>query len=649
MAKLAKKVRNGRWAELSVHDVSGVMKRCLCVVFMAAVAVMALPSCAEEETVNSHASDGAIYCNTDTGYSNYFPAQNLIVGRTGTGSSWYMYNGIAFFRLPRKTLSAAEWVWPSAQNGSLQRVNADVWLLGWQSSPSIVSSWKHYSDTDDRTLLNGYPVMKLVDDWVPSNTTFSGTWTISGDTPLDCYARLLNRGATTNDYAVIRINPDANFGTAGTDAVQYQFRIASGDKTSPSRAVYTYADISGGPTASPFSDEQRTSADFSDGKVAWAQCATASSVSMPYAAYAGATGGVTRSLVFLVPIPYTTCSNSWFSLNVAPFASRSVPAGVNLDLWGLGVVQGSGDADMALEESVHIASNDDAFTHLGGQTPVKLVDNIIGGGSVLTPGNTIRLRPSAQRAILRWVNNQVIENAETGGSRTAAWLVFRLNPDADVASSDWGVGIGSATTPEIPSRFETIGNVTWKQLLGNTSFESGNNNWDRYANTFTLTSSDFNQARTGSKALLFAVSATEESPITTSANNANCCQDANVSKYRGHRFIVKASFLNPSSNPLATGQSAELRVSENGNSAHLWTDAGILGPSSVKDTWIDYVKTNTFRQTITTARVQPIFRSGTTQGQTSASGSCYCDDVELWVEEFHQIPDEVKGTTIIFR
>jgi len=302
---------------------------------------------------------------------------------------------------------------------------------------------------------------------------------------------------------------------------------------------------------------------------------------------------------------------------------------------------------MVLEENVHIASNDDAGTHLDGQTPVKLVDNIIGGGSVLTPGSTIRLRPSAQRAILRWVNNQVTANAEAGGSRTSAWLVFRLNPDAEVAASDWGVGIGSVTTPEIPSRFEAIEYGTWTQLLSNASFESGNNGWSIAANAFTLTAADFNQARTGSKALRFAVSATDESPITTTANNANCWRDVNVSNYRGHRFIVKASFLNPSSDPLTTGQSTEIRVNENYTSTTLWTDAGILGPSSVKDTWIDYVRTDTFRQTIEAVRIQPIFRSGTTQGQTSASGSCYCDDVELWVEEFYQIPDEAKGTTII--
>ena len=648
MAKLAKTVRNGGWAKLSAC-VGGGVKRCLGVAFMAAVVVMALPSCAEEETVNSHDNDGALYYKPETSSNyGYFPAQNLIVGRTGSGGTWYMFNGVAFFRMPRKTLVAAEWVWPSAQSGKLTKANADVWLLGWQSSPSMVSAWVHCSDTDSRKLLNGYPVMKLVDDWVPSNTTFSGTWKISGETPLDCYARLLNRGAATNHYAVMRINPDANYGTPGTEELTYQFRISASHNASPCKAVYTYADIPGQPTASPFSEEQRTSPGFSDKKVAWAQCATASSVSMPYAAYAGATGGVMRSLVFLVPIPYTTCSNSWLSLNVAPFASHSVPAGVNLDLWGLGVVPGSADADMALEESVHIASNDDALTHLGGQTPVKLVDNIIGGGSVLTPGNTIRLRPSAQRAILRWVNNQVIENAKTGGSRTAAWLVFRLNPDAEVVSSDWGVGIGSATTPEIPSRFEAIENGTWKQLLGNTSFESGNSGWSMWANGFTLTAVDYNQARTGSKALRFAVSATEASPIATDANNANCLQsNVNVSNYRGHRYIVKGSFLNPSSDPLTTGQSTEIRFYE--NSSGIWTDTGIIGPSSVKDTWVDHARTNTFRQTVTTAGVQPIFRSGTTQGQTSASGSCYCDDVELWVEEFHQIPDEVKGTTIIFR
>ena len=170
---------------------------------------------------------------------------------------------------------------------------------------------------------------------------------------------------------------------------------------------------------------------------------------------------------------------------------------------------------------------------------------------------------------------------------------------------------------------------------------------ERRENGKTGTAVDFNQARTGSKALRFAVSATEESPITTDANNANCWQDVNVSKYRGHRYIVKGSFLNPSSDPLTTGQSTEIRFYE--NSSGIWTDTGIIGPSSVKDTWVDHARTNTFRQTITTARVQPIFRSGTKQGQTSASGSCYCDDVELWVEEFHQIPDEVKETTIIFR
>ena len=42
MAKLAKTVRNGGWAELSAY-VGGGVKRRLCMAFMAAVAVMASP------------------------------------------------------------------------------------------------------------------------------------------------------------------------------------------------------------------------------------------------------------------------------------------------------------------------------------------------------------------------------------------------------------------------------------------------------------------------------------------------------------------------------------------------------------------------------------------------------------------------------
>ena len=631
----------------------GYSAACFCA---AACALAAAVAFGETETVKSHLNDGSVFFRPNIGTSGLgnFPHQNLIVGRTGSGNTWYMYNGIAFFRLPMRTMTAASWVFPSCQNGTISAANADMWSLGWQSSPSIANSWCLGVDNDTRILLNNRKPDKLIDNWIPAGTSFSGK-TVSDELILDYYGLLLNRGAGTNDYVVLRINPDADYGTAGTNESAAQFRITAADgpdgsiASSPARALYTYHDFTASPDASRFSEDQQASEGYLSVTARWAQCASPEGVSMPYIAYAGATNGSMRSLIFLLPLPDATCSNSWLTLNVAPFASCRVPAGVNLDLWGLGVVTNKTNVDMLLEENVHLAADEDAATHLGGRTPVKLVDNFVSGGSVLTPGQTLRLRARQQRDILRWINNQIVFSAESGKGRDG-WLVFRLNPDANVSSSDWGVGIGTVATPEIPSRFEAQRYVTWKQILYNPSFESGNGYWTRAVNKFYLDVVSTDSARTGGKAMKFAVSATEESPITSDANNANFSQTVDVSAYRGHRYVAKASYKNPSEDPMTTGQGAEVRlynkISTSQNS--LWS-LSVLSPTGAKDTWVDFTRNGVFPANMGSAILQGILRSGTTQGQTSASGSCWADDFELWVEEFHQIPDEEGGFTIMFK
>ena len=155
--------------------------------------------------IYSDDGDGAIF------NYNYFQTQDLICGYTSGDRD---YNGVAFFELPYKIIDSDLALTAVINMGVLSNANIDVWGLGYVATPVMDYTWMLTADTDTRMLLNGDSPVKIADNIVTSGQSVAvGTvW----HTDISQRAVLFNfidglydNGAKAGDYAVIRINTDA--------------------------------------------------------------------------------------------------------------------------------------------------------------------------------------------------------------------------------------------------------------------------------------------------------------------------------------------------------------------------------------------------------------------------------------------------------
>ncbi len=194
------------------------------------------PPTTETVTIYSHANDGAVF---PTGT---FTAQDLL-SSTGGGDTGN-YTGIAIFELPEQLMTDVNMSMTAVSVfGMLPGINIDLWGLGYTTTPYLNKEWFSVSDTDTRLLLNGLPPVKIADNIVTNGQSVSvgEVWRPTAPQRVDL-RRFLNglysNGAKPGDYAVIRVNMDADPRNVGCGV-----RWGGSHRTDPERRAMLTATI----------------------------------------------------------------------------------------------------------------------------------------------------------------------------------------------------------------------------------------------------------------------------------------------------------------------------------------------------------------------------------------------------------------------
>lgn len=186
-------------------------------------------------SIYSDGSDGSVY-QTNTGIGS-FPTQDLIVG----GASGANYAGVAIFQLPDLgggAVLSANLTFTVRSSGTMPSANADIYGLGYVSSPpSLDKNWVLIGDSETRdgntlgTNLGADLPVKLLDNAVTAGTTMHSneTTVVSGSGLIDFVNSLYTvYGASAGDFAVFRVNPDAD--QFNTEGIASNFRYGGSDR-----------------------------------------------------------------------------------------------------------------------------------------------------------------------------------------------------------------------------------------------------------------------------------------------------------------------------------------------------------------------------------------------------------------------------------
>jgi len=194
------------------------------------------PRTTETSIIYSHANDGTVFA------TGYFTAQDLL-SSTGGGDTGN-YTGIAIFELPEQLMTDVDMSLTAVSVfGLLPGINIDLWGLGYTTTPYLSKDWFSVSNTDTSLLLNGVPPVKIADNIVTNGQSVSvgEVWRPTVE-QRDVLRRFLNglydKGAKPGDYAVLRVNMDADPHNVGCGV-----RWGGSHRTDPERRATLTATI----------------------------------------------------------------------------------------------------------------------------------------------------------------------------------------------------------------------------------------------------------------------------------------------------------------------------------------------------------------------------------------------------------------------
>ena len=585
-------------------------------------------------------------------------------------------NAYMWAKLPTNFCTSAELVCPVAQGGTISDANIDIWMLGIENKLGNLTYdqkvwWHTWDDTTSVRINNNGKYSYLLDNRFPvkiqNNAIVAGT-TINKDTDSPIVFRpdglmtqiglFFNRGATMNDFMMMRFNPDKlemsgqiRFSGYSTEQVEISNRL-EGTNLAAMHVRYSAPDDVPPVPQPQLSAAEQASETYVRSTVNWVQYRDSDGASgFSYPAYCGVKDGKTRDLYFTIDAPAYTLTNAWLTLNALPPFTGSLPKGAQVSL----SLAGFADAPAADKDFV---VTDAMFE---GQTPVLLQENVLRGG--LSAGKSLFTDGVGQRNLIRALNARVKEAAmvqklgyaERGGKKA----VFRLAVEAAGDAGDWGFSIGSAATPGMEAFFEAIEYRKLIKLFSNTGFEEGLKNW-------TLSQSSWTDEQAGvvedpadpsNHCLRFSIKNLE----STAWFQAYQSYRESVETLRGRPYYVSYRVYVPSSAPIKkrTDNLTEFgwwlfwgRGVDNSGAV---SDKQIAGNRSADegtacDKWREvrgmYILPDNITEVL---RIYVQFRFGEIDKAANEGDTIYYDDVTVEFEDFYEYPKERKMFHLIVR
>lgn len=632
---------------------------------MLAVAAMLCAPCFAG-TFSTFCTPGQSVLNTNT----LAFANGLSVGGdgqyTGVGiQNGYNVNSFLWIGMPTNFFTGATLVCPVALRGTMKNAAMDIWWIG--TMPSVSSpgnsysiSWHAYDDTTPARpmsngscyLLNGRMPVKVVNDAIPMNTyvnwgseQYIGTKDFSSEILNTQIGMAFNRGATTDDYMLLRLNPDALHAAGEFRFSGYSTaKVESGDATS---AIHIDFDTVAGVTAPAprLSAEERASDWYVRSTVDWVQYRDSDGAAgFSYPAYCGVKDGKTRDLIFTFNAPEYTVTNAWLTLNALPPFTGTIPSGASVKLSLLGFVDApAANTDLVVTDAM-----------LEGQEEVVLQENVLLYG--IASGTSLLSEGLGQRNLIRALNARAKAAAlANDGSVSGKKAVMRLSVTSADLSSDWGFSIGSVATPGVEAFFECIEYRKWIYLFSNTDFEDGMTGWTVSNKTYTENQISVVEDPTdpSNHCLRFCNTDTPTGTLEVMQIQSG---SSFVESLRGRPYKVDFRIYTPSDHPITKKTSS---LTEFGwwifgsyrNSKFTQVNSNrAVDESTGKDSWVSRGSAmNILPGDITTDfRFYVQFRCSNAV-DVDDGAIYYIDDITVKVQEFYEYPKEREGMVLILK
>ena len=632
---------------------------------LAAAAMICAPCFAE--TFSTFCTPGQSVLNTNT----LAFANGLSVGGNGQYTAVGIQNGyhvdtFLWIGMPDKLFTGATLVCPVALRGTMKGAAMDIWWIGTMSSVSSPGnsysiSWHTYDDTTPARpmangsyyLLNGRMPVKVVNDAIPINTyvdwgkagQYYGTKDFSSEALNTQIGMAFNRGATTNDYMLLRLNPDAlqaggEFRFSGYNTT----KVESGDAIS---AVHIDFDTVAGVTAPAprLSAAERASEWYVRSNVEWVQYRDSDGAAgFSYPAYCGVKDGKTRDLMFTFNAPEYTVTNAWLSLNALPPFTGTIPAGARVKLSLLGFVDApAANTDLLVSDAM-----------LEGQEEVVLQDNVLLYG--IASGTSLLSEGLGQRNLIRALNARAKAAALANSGISGKKAVLRLSVTSPNLSSDWGFSIGSVATPGVEAFFECIEYRKWITLFTNTDFEDGMTGWKVSNKTYTESQMSVIDDPTDPSNHCLRFWNTDTPTADLEVVQSKAYPASFLKSIDGMPYRYSYRIYLPSSNPITRKGSSLTEYGwhiiggyPSGSFSQInWGRS--CDESSTKDSWLWTRSAVRILPTNLTGdlRIYLQFRCSNAI-DVNDNAMYYVDDYNVEVQQFYDYPDEPKGMMLIFR
>ena len=631
----------------------------------ATLSLLAAGLVAHGKTFTTASTPGTANRHIDTEGVNGPGTSDAIYGSVGLQNTYYNMNMFLWAQMPTVFATNVTVVCPVTLRGTLSTANIDIWYMGNMDTVSVPSpawqyavGWHVWDDvTPMRPYVDGKAVehyyylndrapVKVVDDALPKGTYVNwgagqgiGEQRYPAPDLLTQIGLEFNRGVKADSYALIRLNPDERLpgGEVRFAAWKSTSVDEQGNPRRTTRLEFSASDADVSPLVEQLDAEARTSENYAKRAVTWVQYEEDGTRGFEYPAWGGVRGGVARDLVFLVPFPEYTVEQSWLSLQLLAPAEGNLPSGAKVSLVALGVVPEVAKKDMLISAA-----------DLEGQTPVLIAENVL-PRTGLAEGAAFRLSDVQQRDLQRWINATVVSRSQNLEERTGLMAVLKLKVEDASAATDWRFGLASVATPGLSSFLETVDYRVMKQIVKNPGFEDGKTSWS-LGNRSEVSDVVVDPTDPENHCLRLC----NYDTAVTSASAGQNTYNAGYEWLNGRKYVFKMRVYQPSSAPLTSASEFVYGIMQTwhknasgSNVGDRWSEGKKMEMGSPCDQWIEKSVSGTVK-----SKVNFGFNADVSLRMTANSGTgatAYVDDVEVWVEDFYQVPKEKTGLLLILR